>query len=122
MAFFKCLDAIVASVSFDNIRRTTANDQTLQTVTDYINRGWPRKVVSKAIIIPYLQNKTDLENVDGCLFRGHRVIIPTVFREQMLKELHFGHLGIVITKCNLGSRMWYTAAVNDKTLQTVTDT
>lgn len=31
---------------------------------------------------------------DGCVFKGHRVVIPSNLRRQILSKLHEGHLGI----------------------------
>jgi hypothetical protein len=35
---------------------------------------------------------------DGCIMKGWRVMIPDSLKKYVLKELHFGHLGIVKTK------------------------
>jgi transposase InsO family protein len=38
---------------------------------------------------------------------GYRIIIPAVFREQILQELHVGHLGIVKMKAIARSYVWW---------------
>lgn len=43
----------------------------------------------------------------GCLFRGHRIVVPLALREKMLKELHESHLGIIKSKSNARARMWW---------------
>lgn len=104
--YFLFLDASVEPVLFDDIRRATAADSVLKTVIKYMNNGWPRKIQCK-IISPYFHCKTDLEVIDGCLFRGHRIIIPVIYRDKLLKELHSAHFGIVKTKSAARSRMWW---------------
>lgn len=69
-------------------------------------KGWPRKVTCAAIQ-PYFRCKSDLEVEDGCLLRGHRVVIPSLLRERLMYELHKGHFGIVKTKSSARSRMWW---------------
>ncbi|XP_073962884.1 uncharacterized protein [Choristoneura fumiferana] len=57
--------------------------------------------------------KTDLEVEDGCLLRGHRVVIPTVHRKDILQELHRTHQGIVRTKSVARSRVWWPGVDRD---------
>lgn len=71
-----------------------------------MQHGWPRKV-NCASIQPYFRCKTDLEVEQGCLLRGHRVVIPTALRERLLHELHKGHFGIVKTKSLARGRFWW---------------
>lgn len=89
-----------------DVKAATAADRTLQTVIRYMQHGWPRKV-NCASIQPYFRCKTDLEVEQGCLLRGHRVVIPTALRERLLHELHKGHFGIVKTKSLARGRFWW---------------
>ncbi|XP_048488715.1 uncharacterized protein K02A2.6-like [Plutella xylostella] len=100
------LDESTLPVSVDDVRTATAADRTLQTVIKYMLKGWPRKVTCAAIQ-PYFRCKSDLEVEDGCLLRGHRVVIPSLLRERLMYELHKGHFGIVKTKSSARSRMWW---------------
>lgn len=43
----------------------------------------------------------------GCLFWGHRIIIPTVLRESVTEELHQSHFGIVRMKQMARSYFWW---------------
>lgn len=104
--YFFFLEASVEPVLFSDIKREIVADEVLRTVTKYMINGWPRKINCK-LVAPYFQCKTDLEVIDGCLFRGHRIVIPTIYRERMLKELHAAHFGIVKTKSAARSRMWW---------------
>lgn len=111
-SFIIFLDDYVLPVSFKDIKEATRNDKMLQTVIIYMKNGWPRNIKCK-IIKPYHNCKTDLEVVDGCILRGHRIVIPLRFRERMLTELHKGYLGIVKTKSNARSRMWWPGIDQD---------
>ncbi|XP_026332256.1 uncharacterized protein LOC113239454 [Hyposmocoma kahamanoa] len=104
--YFLFLDANIQPVSFSDIIEATARDSVLQTVIKYMNRGWPRKIKCKDIQ-PYYHCKSDLEFNSGCLFRGHRIVIPKEFRARMLQELHSAHFGVVKTKSTARCRMWW---------------
>ncbi|XP_047995736.1 uncharacterized protein K02A2.6-like isoform X1 [Leguminivora glycinivorella] len=77
-----------------------------------MNHGWPRKITCRSIL-PYFQCKTDLEVIDECLFRGHRIVIPSVFRQSMLNALHSSHFGIVKTKSAARGRVWWPGIDGD---------
>ncbi|XP_049866919.1 uncharacterized protein K02A2.6-like isoform X1 [Pectinophora gossypiella] len=109
---FLFLDANIKPVSYDDIKQATASDKVLCTVIKYMSHGWPRKI-SCASIKSYYHCKLDLEFHEGCLFRGHRVVIPEIFRERMLEELHSAHFGIVKTKSAARGRMWWPGIDGD---------
>ncbi|XP_061723333.1 uncharacterized protein K02A2.6-like [Cydia pomonella] len=106
VSYLNFLDDSVTPVTADKIRQATGNDPTLKKVFRYMSLGWPRKI-SCASIVPYFRCKADLQIDHGILFRGHRVVIPTIFRDQLLRELHTGHLGIVKTKSIARGKMWW---------------
>lgn len=51
--------------------------------------------------------RSQLAYENGCLMRGHRAVIPESLRQQVLNELHTSHLGIVRTKAEARSRLWF---------------
>ncbi|CAG9133042.1 unnamed protein product [Plutella xylostella] len=99
-------------ITFNDLKAATESDVTLQTVIKYMQNGWPRKI-SCTSIAPYFKCKTDLQYENGCLLRGHRVVIPLQYRERMLEELHSGHLGITKSKHMARSRMWWPGLDSD---------
>lgn len=111
-SYLKFLDAHVSPITFEDLKRATEKDKTLQTVFKYMGQGWPRKIKCESIS-PYFNCKADLEAEDGCLFRGHRVVIPTIYRERMLSELHSGHFGIVKTKSIARAKLWWPSIDKD---------
>lgn len=44
---------------------------------------------------------------------GHRIVVPYLYRERMLQELHRGHFGVVKTKSAARARMWWPGIDGD---------
>ena len=45
--------------------------------------------------------------MDGCILWGTRIIVPPAGRQQLLHELHIGHLGMSRMKASARSFMWW---------------
>ena len=54
--------------------------------------GWPEKCDEEELK-PYHIRSQELSREQSCVLWGSRVIITQVFREKMLKELHWEHPG-----------------------------
>lgn len=108
----KFVDGVKPAIMLKEITVASSEDKILKTVLRYMNKGWPRKIKCKSVR-PYYLCKTDLQWVNGVLLRGHKVVIPLALRERMLDELHDTHLGIIKTKSNARSRMWWPGIDRD---------
>ncbi|XP_060805196.1 uncharacterized protein K02A2.6-like [Amyelois transitella] len=108
----KFLDAASPATALKDIILATQQDETIMTVVKYLQYGWPRKI-SCTSVLPYFQCKSDLQFENGCLLRGHRIVIPSKLRNKMLQELHDSHLGITKSKSNARSRMWWPGIDGD---------
>ena len=64
-------------------------------------------IVSDEAIKPFYQRKDELTVHCGVLMPGHRAVIPAKLRNQVLTELHEGHLGIVKMKSLARSYIWW---------------
>lgn len=89
-----------------DLQQTTYNDVTLNKVIHFVLNGWPTKT-SDLHIKPYFLCRSQLSYENGCLMRGHKVVIPEKLRPMILSELHSSHIGIVKTKAEARSRFWY---------------
>ena len=85
------------------MQETTKNDKELQSVGRALQSGnWKDKSISA-----YFAVRHEITSVRGVLLRGHRLIIPISLRNRTLALAHRGHLGIVKTKQNLRTKVWW---------------
>lgn len=55
----------------------------------------------------------ELSIIDGMLFRGDKVVIPTKLQRRILEIGHEGHLGITKTKKFLRANVWFPGMNRD---------
>jgi hypothetical protein len=103
-------------ITVRELREATLKDTVLAKVIYYVLNGWPKKLnINDEKIKPFHLCKSQLAYENGCLMRGHKVVIPECLRQQVLGELHTSHLGIVKTKAEARSRFWFPGV--DKALE-----
>lgn len=75
----------------------------------YVQNVWPshKSKVSK-IAIPFFMYRNDLHMVNGILFKGSAIVIPTTLQSQLLKDAHVSHMGYNKTK-NLVKNIFFLA-------------
>lgn len=99
-------DVVLPPITLSDIKKETIKDEGLQKVVEFINKGWPAKV-NNIELKPFHLCRNELSVENGCILRGHKVIIPKIFRERLLEELHQSHFGVVKTKSEARGRMWW---------------
>nr|XP_047146762.1 uncharacterized protein K02A2.6-like [Hydra vulgaris] len=85
--------------NLEEIKTNTLKDITLNVVANYITNGWPqdkRKVEDS--VKPYWSFKEELTLIEGIIFKGQRILIPTSMRKATIQKLHLAHMGIEKTK------------------------
>lgn len=75
----------------------TQKDPTLAKILKYILTGWPNEKFSGELL-PYANKKDELTSEQNCILWGYRIVIPQKYRSEVLKELHYSHVGIVKAK------------------------
>lgn len=93
-------------VTLSDLRRETATDDCLSRVKSYVLNGWPRKI-NDVNLKPYFNCRNQLSYENGCLMRGHKVVIPITLRETVCKEMHSSHFGVVKMKAEARKRLWF---------------
>jgi hypothetical protein len=92
-------------VTAAKVSHWTDRDPTLSKVKKYAMQGWP--VNPEEELVAYTRRQNELSIQQGCLLWGSRVIVPPQGREDVLKELHFCHPGIVRMKALARSHTWW---------------
>ena len=76
----------------------TDKDTTLKELKELILNGWPnsnKKVKNNLkIFCPY---KSELNIVDGLIFKNNCLVVPKSLQQEMLNRIHYSHLGV--NKC-----------------------
>ena len=100
-----CNAAVPKAMTTDDVKQSTANDQTLQAVINAINtERWDDVLVQS-----YKRLRDELSVYDGIVLRGTRIIIPTELQSKAVDLAHVGHQGIVKTKRLLREKIWFPA-------------
>ena len=83
----------------DQLQKETANDPVLRSLWQTVTQGWPETI--KELPTPLRQFWSYREEIgvsDGVIFKGSQVIIPKTLQEDILRQLHLGHMGIESTR------------------------
>lgn len=83
-------------ISANLISKETDRDRVLSKVKEYTLYVWPKKVPKT--LIPFLRKSNELYIKKGCVVWGYRIFVPEIFKEELLKELHCPHMGIIRMK------------------------
>ena len=78
-----------------SIQKKTQNDAELQTLLQFIMKGFPMtKDECHDAIKPYFNNQEELTVVDGLVLKGQCTVIPSKPRQSSLARLHIAHMGV----------------------------
>ena len=90
---------VQSNVSFNQLREHTSKDQVMQQLLEYVMKGWPR--MQKDCIEQlraYHTFKEEISTIDGLLFKGQRLIVPSALRSKVLQVLHRSYMGVTKTQ------------------------
>ena len=102
---FVTTNAAQNAISIEVIKEHTTKDISLQAVRTAVESGdWSNQSVK-----PFLSIKDEIsvDNTNGILLRGTRIIIPTTLKTSVVKLAHEGHQGIAKTKALLRQYAWF---------------
>ncbi|XP_063956823.1 uncharacterized protein LOC135154503 [Lytechinus pictus] len=78
------------------LQRETANDHVLRSLWQIVTQGWPETIQELPTSLRQFWSYRDEIGVShGVLFKGSQVIILKTLRNDILRQLHLGHMGIV---------------------------
>lgn len=109
------LDAITSTLpaspaKLEEIRQCTDQDVVLAHLKDVVYHGWPEHPTEcPQDLKEYWNLREDLSVENGLILKGHRLVIPSSLRPQMLQRIHQGHLGA--DTCLLKAKKAYSGQV-----------
>ena len=84
----------VTSQRLAKIKQYTETDEHLQLLTSAVLEGWPDQRGETAVAIrEYWTFRDEISVQNGVLFKSDRVIIPKKLRSEMLRRIHWSHIG-----------------------------
>ena len=95
---------------FDDIQIQTKTS-ILQKVIRWVQHGWPKFIPRK--ILPYTKNKIEYTVHNGCLYRGHRIVVAPALRKRLLHIFHEYHPGITKMRQLLRQFVWWPGLDGD---------
>ena len=100
--------------SLHRIRLATQADDNLTILKHIIQQGWPKTVMEvPQEIQKYWTFGEELMIEDRLILKGMQIIIPKMMREDILKQIHEGHLGF--NKCQMRAKETiYWPGLNDQ--------
>ena len=104
-------------ISLEKLQTATKQDNILSKIVDYLSSGnWPNEKIIEQNLKPYFNIRNDLSLQDGVVMFGLRVVIPYIYRGEILSELHINHPGIVRMKALSRIHVWFPGI--DKNIET----
>lgn len=99
---FIAANATPGAVTAEEIEQAASEDEELQAVRQSLETGRWRDCHKL-----YIAVNPELCIVGNLVLRGSRIVVPTKLRPRILALAHEGHLGIVGTKQNLRTKVWW---------------
>ena len=92
---FSTLNTNTDNTSMQSIQKETQNDAELQTLLQFIMKGFSMtKDECHDAIKPYFNYQEELTVVDGLVLKGQHIVIPSKLRQSCLARLHMTHMGV----------------------------
>ena len=77
------------------IKSATASDPVLQSLCEVVKHGRSHeRSMLKPKLYPYFHIRDEITVQNSLLFKANRVLVPNSLRQDILKRIHDGHLGI----------------------------
>lgn len=85
----------ISKERLDEIKQHTRSDETLQTLKETIQHGWPDdRSALQGQVACFYNFRDEMSLQDGIIFRGQRAVIPKSLRSDMIKRIHSSHIGV----------------------------
>lgn len=99
------------------MKKSTKNDTTLQQLRNIVFNGWPdTQNQLQAAMKPFWNFRDQITEHDGLLLKGHKIIVPSGEKSNMLNQLHAGHQGVQRTLGIARNNVFWLQMTKDITL------
>ncbi|XP_064486120.1 uncharacterized protein K02A2.6-like [Ornithodoros turicata] len=89
------------------LRRALQSDDATSEVMTYCGNTWPPADEMSHEVRRYASFSSELSVVQGLLFKGKRLVIPSAMRQEILDRLHAGHQGVVRCRARARDAVWW---------------
>ena len=107
---------VQSNLTITQIQAETANDPNMQQLIKYIIEEWPTR---QQDVVQQLQSyhtfKEEMSVIDGLIFRGERIVIPTALQAKALQAIYRSHMGIQKTLDKSKGYFYWSGISNDIT-------
>ncbi|KAK2703652.1 hypothetical protein QYM36_017948 [Artemia franciscana] len=104
----------IASQRLAQICKETTKDETLNSLLETIQVGWPNNKKSlDRKLGPFWSYRHELAELDGLVVKGERIVIPRSMRAGILGQLHSSHLGVAKTKERARTSVFWPGITRD---------
>ena len=104
----------ISSSRLEELKKHTAEDTTLQTLSTVIRHEWPSKQHSLPHAIrPYFPFRDELTIEDGVIVKGHKAVIPCSLKKEYISIMHRGHPGVEATKLRARGIVFWPTMTQD---------
>ena len=96
----------ITEQKLEEFKKSTDADPTLQKLRCVIKEGWPKNhKYCPTELNEYWQHRDSLTVIDGLIYKGECLVVPTDMRKLVKEKLHGGHLGI--SKCTAQAKTYF---------------
>ena len=90
------------------LREALKNDESYQQLRTLITNGFPEDITSVPQELRHFVNVKDrlTQTSTGILLMDDRIVVPTKYRKEILKQLHSAHQGVISSKQCSGQTSW----------------
>lgn len=95
------------TLNLNAVAKSTSIDKTLKQIINYTQTQWPKTNELSETEKKFHLKRYELDHENGCLYWGHRLVIPSDLQSSILRSMHSSHLGVIKMKHIARSYFWW---------------
>ncbi len=105
---------VLSSQRTEELRSVIKSDPTCQRLVDMIMHGWPSSFKELSHDVrPFFAMREEFVVENGLIFRGQRLLIPSLLQSYYVTQLHQGHPGLAATQRRAKETMYWPTMYAD---------